>query len=74
MDELTTRALALKLGYAYRADHGRTWTGFSRTLEEAQQACQGVAAAPLDWRPLHSSWTAHDTTLGTLYRIERLNA
>ena len=72
MNEADGRALALNLDYAYFRQNDLEWFGYARTLEDAQQACQGAAAGGLRWASEPRGWIAHDPETGALYVIDHL--
>ena len=72
MNEADGRALALNLDYAYFRQDDLEWSGYARTLEDAQQACQGAAAGGLRWASKPRGWIAHDLETGALYVIDHL--
>jgi hypothetical protein len=73
MNEADARALALHLDYAYVRAGDLGWAGYARTLEDAQQACQGVAVGSLHWSAKQRSWIARDPERGALYLIDHLS-
>lgn len=75
MDRLIREALSgpylHTLTYACQDDTG--WTYSAHSLEDAQQACQGVASGPLHWTLISPEiWAARDRMTGTLYQVEHL--
>jgi hypothetical protein len=72
MNEANSSAVALKLDYAYFRDGSLDWAGYARTLEDAQQACQGAATGPLHWAPEPGGWISRDPETGALYVIDHL--
>ena len=72
MNEADSSALALELDYAYARAGDPGWTGYARTLEDAQQACQGVAIGGLRWSAERHGWIARDPESGLLYLIDHL--
>ncbi|MFC4453671.1 hypothetical protein [Deinococcus sonorensis] len=70
-----TSAVALKLEYEYMADAGRDLRGYTRTLQEAQEACAEACGGQLAWAASgRASWAACDARTGIRYRVERLQS
>ena len=65
-------ALALELDYAYARVGDPDWTGYARTLADAQQACQGAAVGGLRWSAERRGWIARDPEGDALYLIDHL--
>jgi hypothetical protein len=67
-----TKALLaeLRMDYVYQAGEGST--GYCRSLKDAQQECQAIAAGPLRWGRDGHLWVAREQKTKAAYSIERL--
>ena len=72
MNEADSSARALHLDYAYARVGDPGWAGYARTLEDAQQACQGAAVGGLRWSAERRGWIARDPEGDALYLIDHL--
>ncbi|WP_456831671.1 hypothetical protein [Deinococcus sp. UYEF24] len=63
----------VSVGYEFFGNHDSSWGGFTQTLEQAQQECQGVALGPLHWEQgSFRVWEAVDPETQTVFEISAL--